>query len=72
MFKSKINEILKFFKDKVKSLNVNGMDAEKRKIIFAKVKKNYIWILLGVLVTVFVLTRTVGKIKQVFFGKKEV
>jgi len=71
MFKSKINEIFKLLKDKVKSLNIKGMDAEKRKIILAKVKKNYIWILLGLLVTVFVLTRTVGKIKQVFFGKKE-
>lgn len=39
--------------------------------ITLKMKKGFIWILLAILITVFVLTRTVGKIKEVFFGKKK-
>jgi membrane fusion protein (multidrug efflux system) len=71
MLKSKIKNIFNLFKEKFKKLDIKGMDPEKRKKVLAKVKKNYIWILLGVLIVVFILTRTVGKIKQVFFGKKE-
>ncbi|MDD5634686.1 MAG: efflux RND transporter periplasmic adaptor subunit, partial [Candidatus Omnitrophica bacterium] len=42
-----------------------------RKIDLAKLKKNYIWILLGVLIASLILVHTVSKIKQVFFGAKE-
>ena len=42
-----------------------------KKIDPSKIKKNYIWILLGILIVTFVLARTAGKIKQVFFGAKE-
>jgi membrane fusion protein (multidrug efflux system) len=64
MFKSGIKKVMDFIK------------AQKDKIAHGRVnvktlKKNYIWILLGILVLVFILTRTAGMIKQVFFGKKE-
>jgi membrane fusion protein (multidrug efflux system) len=36
-----------------------------------KLKKNYIWIILGALVMALVLTHTVNKIRQVFFKEKE-
>ncbi|MFH1664620.1 MAG: efflux RND transporter periplasmic adaptor subunit [Candidatus Omnitrophota bacterium] len=42
-----------------------------KKIDMKKVKKNFIWILLGILIVTVLLARTVGKIKQVFFGVKE-
>ena len=71
MLKSKIDGILKFLKEKVKGLNIKAIDPGKRKKLLSKLKKNYIWIILGVLITVFILTRTVGKITEVFLGKKE-
>ncbi|MDP8298438.1 MAG: efflux RND transporter periplasmic adaptor subunit [Candidatus Tantalella remota] len=43
-------------------------ELDMKKIDPAKIKKNYIWILLGILILTFVLARTVGKIKQVIFG----
>jgi membrane fusion protein (multidrug efflux system) len=43
-------------------------ELDLKKIDPAKIKKNYIWILLGILILTFVLARTVGKIKQVIFG----
>ena len=54
-------------------LKVKGLFAflSFKKIDPAKIKKNYIWILLGILIMTFVLARTAGKIKQVFFGAKE-
>ena len=36
-----------------------------------KLKKNYIWIILGVLAMALILTHTVNKIRQVFFKEKE-
>lgn len=41
------------------------------KINFRKIKKGYIWLVLGILITALVLSRTADKIKQIFFGKKE-
>jgi len=41
------------------------------KIKSAKIKKNYMWIILGVLIAVFALTHTIGKIKSVFTEKKK-
>ena len=43
-----------------------------KKIDLAKVKKNYIWIILGILITTFILAHTIGKMKQVFFKGREV
>jgi len=37
----------------------------------AKIKKNYIWIILGILIITIVLSKTTGKIKDVFFGGRE-
>ena len=42
-----------------------------KKIDPAKIKKNYIWIIIGLLITAFVLAHTIGKMKQVFFKGKE-
>ena len=42
-----------------------------KKIDLAKIKKNYIWIILGILITTFILAHTIGKMKQVFFKGKE-
>lgn len=69
-FKDKINEI----KNKMDPEKIKGLfgNIKKIKIDPAKIKKHFIWIILGVLVLAFVLTRTIGKIKQVFFGEKEV
>ncbi len=41
------------------------------RINLAKVKKNYIWILLGILVVTFVLARSIGKIKEIFRAPSE-
>ncbi|RKY42021.1 MAG: hypothetical protein DRP85_04235 [Candidatus Makaraimicrobium thalassicum] len=46
-------------------------DIDLKESSLAKIKKNYLWILLGVLILTFVLSRTAGKIKEVFFGEKE-
>ncbi|MFH1395045.1 MAG: efflux RND transporter periplasmic adaptor subunit [Candidatus Omnitrophota bacterium] len=35
------------------------------------IKKNYIWILLGILVVVVILTRSIGVLKKIFFEEKE-
>jgi len=50
-----------------------GIDKLKmpKKVDFSKMKKNYIWILLGVLFIALVLSRTAGKIKKVLFGPKK-
>ena len=45
--------------------------AKIKKIDPAVIKKNYIWILLGMLVLVFILSRTIGKITRTFFRVKE-
>ncbi|MBD3426089.1 MAG: efflux RND transporter periplasmic adaptor subunit [Candidatus Omnitrophica bacterium] len=50
--------------------NLKNIDITKIRIDPSKIKKNYIWILLGILITAVILTRTVGKIKQVLFGPK--
>ena len=49
---------------KIKRFNIKEFNVKK-------IKKNQIWILLGILVVVFVLAHTAGKIKQAFFGTKE-
>ena len=51
--------------DKIKE-KIRNIDFKK--IDLAKLKKNYIWILLGILVATFILSRTIGKIRRVFFG----
>lgn len=64
---------------RLKEFDLKGIDLKKidlkkidlRKIDVKKIKKNYIWILLGVLIAAFILSRTIGKIKQVLFGAKE-
>ena len=48
--------------EKLKNLNLG------KKVDMAKIKKNYVWIILGVLIVTFILSRTIGKLKQVFFG----
>ncbi len=47
------------------------MPARIKNFDIKKVKKNYVWILLGFLVAAFVLSHTIGKIRQVFFAVKE-
>ncbi len=71
MFKDRVKTIFSSFNQKIKQLDIKGMEPEKRKMILAKVKKNYIWILLGILIAVFILTRTAGKIRDIFSGKTE-
>ncbi|MFH1877904.1 MAG: efflux RND transporter periplasmic adaptor subunit [Candidatus Omnitrophota bacterium] len=69
---NKINKFFgKFFKKKEKAEPGAVMEKPKRGSFRAKLKKHYIWVILGVLVFALILSRTVGKIKQVFFGKKE-
>ena len=59
----------------VKSLYSKMIDAalnfDPKKINYAKIKKNYIWILLGVLILTFLLAHSVGKIRGVLFGEKK-
>ncbi len=43
----------------------------KFKINLAAIKRYYIWILLGILIFALVLSRTMGLIKEVFFGIKK-
>ena len=57
---SKIN----FNKIKLKNIDFS-------KINIATLKKNYIWIIAGVLILTFLLTRTIGKMRQIFKGKVE-
>ncbi|MFH1553085.1 MAG: efflux RND transporter periplasmic adaptor subunit [Candidatus Omnitrophota bacterium] len=67
-------EYLNKAKQKISQIDLKNIDLKKidfkkidlKKIDLAKVKKNYIWILLGILIVVFVLARTIGKIKQTF------
>jgi membrane fusion protein (multidrug efflux system) len=54
-------EQLAKIKGKIRNIDLSKVDLDK-------LKKNYIWILLGILIAAFILTRTIGKIKQVFFG----
>ncbi|MFQ5952785.1 MAG: efflux RND transporter periplasmic adaptor subunit [Candidatus Omnitrophota bacterium] len=73
----KLKEIdLNKIKEKLKNIDISKLkdiDLSKLKEIDrTKIKKNFIWILLGILIFVMILTRTVGKIKQVFFKVKEV
>ncbi len=49
---------------------VDWKNIDLKKIDVRKIKKNYIWIILGILVATFILTRTIGKIKQVLFGPR--
>ncbi len=42
--------------------------ANIKKIDLAKLKKNYIWVILGILVVTIILARTAGKLKEVIFG----
>ena len=56
-------------RDRVSKIDLKEIDLKK--IDLKKVKKNYIWILLGILIGVFILSRTVGKIKQVLFRAEE-
>jgi membrane fusion protein (multidrug efflux system) len=51
--------------------SIRGINMERiRKIRIdpAKIKKNYLWILLGILVFTFILTKTIGKVRSVFFS----
>jgi membrane fusion protein (multidrug efflux system) len=61
---------------KVKSFDwskLKEIDLKKLKEIDrTKIKKNYIWILAGILVVVLILTRTIGAIKRAIFKAKEV
>jgi len=56
-------------KDSLKKIDLKKINFKK--IDLAVIKKNYIWIILGILIATFILSRAVGKIKQVFFGVKE-
>jgi len=59
-------------KEEVKPPSISVPNAEG-KTPTRKIKKSYIWIILGILIVAVVLSRTIGKIKQVFSGKtKEV
>ena len=52
-------------KERLKKIDLKNIDLKK-------IKKNYIWILLGILIVTFALAHTIGKLKQVFFkGPKE-
>lgn len=42
-----------------------------KKINTAQIKKKFIWILLGIFVVMVILSRTIGKVKQAFFGPKK-
>ena len=61
---------------KVKSFDwskLKEIDLKKLKEIDrTKIKKNYIWILAGILVVMLILTRTIGAIKRAIFKAKEV
>lgn len=58
----------------IRKLDIRKIDLSKidlKKIDLAKVKKNYIWIVLGILVVTFILARTIGKIHQILTREKE-
>jgi len=57
---------MKDYDDKGQKLSGAGYFLER-----AKKKKAFIWLILGILVAVFILSRTIGKIREVFFGYKE-
>jgi membrane fusion protein (multidrug efflux system) len=72
--RAKIKEAIKNFDVKKLPQMLKQIDFRKIKDIRlnpAKLKKNYIWILLGILIAAFILSKTIGKIKQVFFAKEE-
>jgi len=57
----------------LKKLDIRKMDPRKidfKKLDRTKIKKNFIWILLGLFIFTFVTARTAGLIKNVLFGKK--
>ncbi len=56
-------------KEPVKSPTISVPPAAGKKPSTGKIKKKYIWIVLGILIVAVVLSRTIGKIKQVFSGK---
>ncbi|MGB2601686.1 MAG: efflux RND transporter periplasmic adaptor subunit [Candidatus Omnitrophota bacterium] len=66
----KAADVIKNIDLKKTAETIKNIDLRKIKIEPSKIKKNYIWILLGILIGAIVLTRTVGKIKQVLFGPK--
>ncbi|MFC1480443.1 efflux RND transporter periplasmic adaptor subunit, partial [Candidatus Omnitrophota bacterium] len=57
-------EYLNKVKQKIKGTDLKNID-------FTKIKKNYIWILVGILVVTFILARTIGKIKQIIIRGRE-
>ncbi|MEA3489259.1 MAG: efflux RND transporter periplasmic adaptor subunit [Candidatus Omnitrophota bacterium] len=58
-------------KDALPGLKEKIRNVDLKKIDLARVKKNYIWIILGILVAMFILSRTIGRIKQAFFKAEE-
>ena len=50
--------------EKIKKIDIKDFNVKK-------IKKNYIWIALGVLILVFMLTRTIGRLVGVFAEKEE-
>lgn len=69
--KELLNKYLAKGKEYLGKAIVKAKAIDLKKIDPAVIKKNYFWILLGILIAVFILSRTVGTIKQVMFRAKE-
>ncbi len=61
----------KFDFKKLDPRKVNWDELKKIRIDMKVVKKNYLWILLGILIFTFAMSKTVGMVKHVFFGVKK-
>ena len=61
----------KFDIKKIDPRKINWSELKNIKIDMKVVKKNYLWVLLGILILTFAMSKTVGMIKQVFFGVKK-
>ena len=73
MKKIELKEFLEKMKSKVSLEKLKKIDLGKLKTLDIKklkLKKNYILIIIGILIAGLILTRTVGNIQRVLFGKK--
>lgn len=66
--KFNINDIFGKSRDMIKKIDLKKINIKQ--INMVNIKKNYMWILLGILIVVLVLSRTIGHIKNVFFAAK--
>lgn len=57
--------------DNAAPVEADSGEVKEKNRILEKIKNNFIWVILGVLILSFVLAHTGGKIKKALFGKQE-